>query len=200
MGRPRPRVVLPGHSWRRSRARHVCLLLCDEPPDCRPTELTFFERVVEDLEAFVNDQDVFWVAGGSTANLLAVWRLHGLDSLLRTAYERGAVLCGVSAGMNCWFEGSTTGLVRSYDPLTARWPRFSFRLCLSALRRAPGAPAALFAGLSTREGCLPDGQPMTLRRCTFGTGAHPGRRLARDEARACRVEPGTEVPLPTRIL
>ena len=76
--------------------------------DCRPTELTFFERVVEDLESFVNDQDVFWVAGGSTANLLAVWRLHGLDSLLRTAYERGAVLCGVSAGMNCWFEGSTT--------------------------------------------------------------------------------------------
>src|SRR4029078_9780442 len=76
--------------------------------DCRPTELTLFDRVVEDLEAFVNDQDVFWVAGGSTANLLAVWRLHGLDSLLRTAYERGAVLCGVSAGMNCWFEGSTT--------------------------------------------------------------------------------------------
>ena len=74
--------------------------------DCRPTELTF-ERVVENLEGFVNDQDVFWVAGGSTANLLAVWRLHGLDSLLQTD-ERGAVLCDVSAGMNYWFEGSTT--------------------------------------------------------------------------------------------
>ena len=56
----------------------------------------------------MNDQDVFWVAGGSTANLLAVWRLHGLDSLLQTADERGAVLCDVSAGMNYWFEGSTT--------------------------------------------------------------------------------------------
>ena len=63
--------------------------------DYRPTELTFFERVVEDLEAFVNDQDVFWVAGGSTANLLAVWRLHGLDSLLRTAYE-AVPCCAVS--------------------------------------------------------------------------------------------------------
>ena len=49
--------------------------------DCRPTELTLFERVVEDLEAFVNDQDVFWVGGGSTANLLAVWRLHWSVSL-----------------------------------------------------------------------------------------------------------------------
>jgi len=76
--------------------------------DCVPTELTFFERKVEDLAAFVAEQDVFWVAGGSTANLLAVWRLHGLDELLRAAHARGAVLAGVSAGMNCWFEGSTT--------------------------------------------------------------------------------------------
>jgi len=59
---------------------------------------------------------VFWVAGGSTANLLAVWRLHGLDELLRAAHARGAVLAGVSAGMNCWFEGSTTD---SFGPTLA---------------------------------------------------------------------------------
>ena len=111
--------------------------------DCRPTELTFFERVVEDLESFVNDQDVFWVAGGSTANLLAAWRLHGLDSLLRTAYERGAVLCGVSAGYELLVRRLDHGLVRSYDPLAARWPRSYLRFGLSALQRAPGAPAAL---------------------------------------------------------
>jgi dipeptidase E len=37
-----------------------------------------------------------------------VWRMHGLDVVLREAWEQGVVLCGVSAGMNCWFEGSTT--------------------------------------------------------------------------------------------
>ena len=51
---------------------------------------------------------MFWVWGGSTLNLLALWRLHGLDEPLREAYERGAVLCGMSAGMNCWFESCTT--------------------------------------------------------------------------------------------
>ena len=59
------------------------------------TELTFFERKVEDLDTFVAEQDVFWVGGGSTANLLAVWRLHGLDELLRAAYD-AARCCAAS--------------------------------------------------------------------------------------------------------
>jgi dipeptidase E len=76
--------------------------------DCRPTDLQLFERSRSDLEAFVLTQDVIYVGGGSTANLLAVWRTHGLDLILRRAWEQGVVLCGVSAGMNCWFEQSLT--------------------------------------------------------------------------------------------
>lgn len=60
------------------------------------------------------DQDVIYVGGGSTANLLAVWRLHGLPELLRKAAANGTILAGISAGMNCWFEGSSTD---SYGPL-----------------------------------------------------------------------------------
>ena len=52
--------------------------------------------------------DVVVVAGGNTANMLAVWRLHGVDSALREAWERGATLGGVSAGANCWFEACVT--------------------------------------------------------------------------------------------
>jgi peptidase E len=48
------------------------------------------------------------VGGGNTANLLAVWRAHGLDRILRQAWEEGVVLCGLSAGMNCWFSQSVT--------------------------------------------------------------------------------------------
>lgn len=58
--------------------------------------------------AMLLEQDVVYVGGGSTANLLAVWRLHGLPDILRTAAANGTILAGISAGMNCWFEGSST--------------------------------------------------------------------------------------------
>jgi len=58
-------------------------------------------------------QDVIWVSGGSVANLLAVWRVHGLDEVFRTAWTRGVVLAGVSAGSLCWHVGGTTD---SYGP------------------------------------------------------------------------------------
>ena len=61
-----------------------------------------------DLESFVLAQDVVYVGGGNTASLLAVWRAHGLDRILRRAWEEGIVLCGISAGMNCWFASSVT--------------------------------------------------------------------------------------------
>ncbi|HEY4827887.1 MAG TPA: peptidase E [Solirubrobacteraceae bacterium] len=76
--------------------------------DCRPSDLPLFGRTIGDLESFVLGQDVIYVGGGNTANLLAVWRAHGLDRILRTAWEQGIVMCGLSAGMNCWFEGSVT--------------------------------------------------------------------------------------------
>jgi peptidase E len=61
-----------------------------------------------DPEAHLMEQDVVWVNGGSVVNLLAVWRAHGLDSILRRVWEHGVVLAGVSAGSICWFQGGTT--------------------------------------------------------------------------------------------
>ncbi|MFI5782160.1 Type 1 glutamine amidotransferase-like domain-containing protein [Nocardia sp. NPDC051570] len=82
--------------------------------NCVPSHLSLFHDIPDDLEAVMANQDVFYVGGGSTANLLAVWRLHGLDRLLADAYRRGVVLCGVSAGAACWFEGCLTD---SFGPL-----------------------------------------------------------------------------------
>ncbi|MGC5562726.1 Type 1 glutamine amidotransferase-like domain-containing protein [Streptomyces sp. FR-108] len=62
----------------------------------------------DDVEGAVLEQDVIWVMGGSVANLLAVWRVHGLDGIMRRAWRSGVVLSGVSAGSICWFEGGTT--------------------------------------------------------------------------------------------
>ncbi|MFC9130788.1 Type 1 glutamine amidotransferase-like domain-containing protein [Streptomyces sp. NPDC057099] len=86
-------------------------------PACVPSVLPLFRRELDDdaLRSFLLAQDVVYVGGGNTANLLAVWRAHGLDRLLREAHDLGTLLCGISAGANCWAEGSHTD---SFGPLT----------------------------------------------------------------------------------
>jgi dipeptidase E len=72
------------------------------------THLALFERTVQDIEAFLLDQDVVYVGGGNTENMLAIWRVHGVDRALRRAWESGVVMAGLSAGSLCWFETGTT--------------------------------------------------------------------------------------------
>ena len=106
--RPRPRVCfLPTAT---SSAPTYVMRFVEAFPSSsfEPSFLDLFDRTVSDLDGFLADQDVIYVGGGNTANLLAVWRAHGLDRALAAAWEAGVVLCGMSAGANCWFEGSTT--------------------------------------------------------------------------------------------
>lgn len=72
------------------------------------SHLALFNRRIADIEGFLADQDVIWVSGGNTANLLAVWRAQGVDRALRAAWEAGVILTGGSAGSLCWFECGTT--------------------------------------------------------------------------------------------
>lgn len=79
-----------------------------------PSVLTLFPWPnVDDVTAHLLAQDVVWVWGGSVVNLLALWRAHGVDAALRSAWEVGVVLSGVSAGSLCWHAGGTTD---SYGP------------------------------------------------------------------------------------
>jgi peptidase E len=75
---------------------------------CLPSHLGLFRFSVADVRSHLLDQDVIYVGGGSTVSLLAVWRAYGLPPILRQAWERGVVLCGVSAGSLCWFEAGVT--------------------------------------------------------------------------------------------
>jgi peptidase E len=83
------------------------------------SDLALFQRTVQDLRALVLRQDIVLVAGGNTANMLAVWRVHGLDTILREAWEAGVVMAGGSAGGLCWFQAGTTDsfLMGHADPL-----------------------------------------------------------------------------------
>jgi peptidase E len=77
------------------------------------THLHFSPWPPAQLRELVLGQDIVLVAGGNTANALAIWRVHGFDTVLREAWERGIVLTGWSAGMICWFEH---GITDSFGP------------------------------------------------------------------------------------
>ena len=72
------------------------------------SHLDFFPWPPAELRDFVLGHDLVYVGGGNTANMLAIWREHGLDEIVRDAWQAGVVLAGVSAGMICWFEGGVT--------------------------------------------------------------------------------------------
>lgn len=75
---------------------------------CDVEHLALFTMPNRDPEEALATSDVVWVGGGSVANLLALWRLHGVDTAMRAAWERGTILAGVSAGSICWHVGGPT--------------------------------------------------------------------------------------------
>ncbi len=75
---------------------------------CKPSHLSLFAPPVLDIESFLLEKDAIYVGGGSTKNLLALWKEWGVDKILQKALERGVVLGGLSAGLNCWYEECVT--------------------------------------------------------------------------------------------
>jgi peptidase E len=75
---------------------------------CDVTEFRVFTQPSADPMERLTSADLIWVGGGSVANLLALWRLHGIDDAMRAAWERGVILSGCSAGSICWHTGGTT--------------------------------------------------------------------------------------------
>jgi peptidase E len=77
---------------------------------CELTHLSLFRlaRLPTDLRGLLLDQDIVYVGGGSMRNMLAIWRVHELDTILRECWTRGIVLAGLSAGAMCWFQAGIT--------------------------------------------------------------------------------------------
>jgi len=137
-----------------------------------PSVLRLFDRQVDDVVSFLEEQDVVMVGGGNTAILLAAWRLHGVDVALRAAWEAGVVLAGMSAGANCWFEASTTDsfLLGRADALA------------DGLGLLPGSFTPHYGGEEARRPSLHD---------HVATGALPGG-IACDDFAAVRFD-GTDL-------
>ncbi|WP_445638154.1 putative peptidase YgaJ [Nostoc sp. DSM 114161] len=79
---------------------------------CTPSHLSLFNLPTIDLKAFVLEQDIIYVGGGSPKNLIALWREWELDKIFREAWEKSIILCGLSAGSMCWFEAG----ISAYAP------------------------------------------------------------------------------------
>jgi dipeptidase E len=65
-------------------------------------------RGIADVREHLLAQDLIYVGGGSLVSLLGVWHGHGIDAILRDAWRKGIVLCGLSAGALCWFDQALT--------------------------------------------------------------------------------------------
>ena len=129
--------------------------------------------------------------------MLAIWRIHGVDELLREAWERGTILCGSSAGMICWFEA---GVTDSFGP------QLEIMDCLGFL---PGSACPHYDGEELRR---PRYRELVASGFPAGYAADDtvalhfvGTELraivtATEGKRAYRVEPGTETPLEARRL
>jgi dipeptidase E len=78
---------------------------------CEASHISLFRREQgpDDLRRHLLSQDLIYVGGGSVISLLGVWRAHGIDAILREAWEAGVILCGLSAGSLCWFAEAVTG-------------------------------------------------------------------------------------------
>lgn len=171
---------------------------------CEPSILSLFHlgRDRIDPVAHLLAQDAIYVGGGSMRNMLAIWREHGIDEVMRTAWERGIVLAGLSAGAMCWFEGGVS--MSGGAPEVVR-----------GIGLLPGSLSVHLGGESERlptyreaiaTGRLPPG-------CAADDGAavlYEGTRLvecvaSRPGARVLRIEAAgagevTEAPEPVRLL
>jgi peptidase E len=155
---------------------------------CSPSHLALFrlgDQPDVELREHVLGQDAIYVGGGSLANLLAIWRTHGLEEVLREAWEAGILLCGVSAGSMCWFEA---GITRSHGEPRAS-PGLGFLSGSNCVHygndpdRRPRYHEAMLAGRIPTGWGVPDGTALVFE----------GRDLrevvtAREGANAFRVE------------
>jgi dipeptidase E len=161
------------------------------------SHLHFFPWPPANLRELVLGHDIVLVAGGNTANAIAVWRAHGFDKILREAWEQGVLLAGWSAGMICWFEH---GVTDSFGPDLAAME------CLGFLS---GSACPHYSGEERRRPVytqlVAEGLPAGIAADDDVGLVYAGTELqeivaSHAGATAYRVEPGGERALEARLL
>ncbi len=197
-GKPRPKILFVPTASGDDAAYLLTFYQALGGVACEPSHLSLFNRTVDDIDGLLRSQDVVMVGGGNTANMLAIWRLHGVDHALRSAYRNGTILTGWSAGCICWFEaGITDSFTPELGPLRDGLKLLTGSACPhydSEERRRPVYAREIAAGL-----------PPGIALDDAVAARYEDERLveivsARPEGRAFRVDATGERPLSVRIL
>lgn len=145
----------------------------------------------------IESTDIIYVGGGNTRRMLELWRSAGVDEMLGQAGERGAVLCGLSAGCICWgrYGNSDAALTENTGELTMRVDGLGF-IDLALCPHYDGEPyrPAEFArmmsstpgtGLGLEDCCALEisGERFRIITCREGAKAH----VLRENGRVCEV-------------
>jgi peptidase E len=196
-GKERPRVCLVPTASAES-PEFIVRFYSELSPGAECSHVSFFPWPRDDLRDHVLAQDAVFVSGGNTANMLAIWRLHGFDRIIREAWEQGIVLAGSSAGMICWFEA---GVTDSFGP--------QLEGMRDGLGFLPGSACPHYDGEERRRPVytelVANGFPAGFA-ADDAVGLHfVGTELneavtTREGSRAYRVEPGDETPIEPRLL
>ena len=92
----------------RAQPSHLALDRASNPPDL--------------IRRHLLAQDVIYAGGGGLMSVMASWRAHGVDRVLREAWQAGIVLAGLSAGSMCWFEWGVTTSLGPPTSAPSCWP------------------------------------------------------------------------------
>jgi dipeptidase E len=79
----------------------------------------------EQIRKKILSADIIYVGGGNTLLMMRLWRRMGVDKLLKSAYENGTVLSGISAGSICWFDSGHSDSMSFYNP--RKWKYINVR-------------------------------------------------------------------------
>ncbi|MBQ8267909.1 MAG: Type 1 glutamine amidotransferase-like domain-containing protein [Clostridia bacterium] len=88
---------------------------------CETIKRSELGKNYEHIEHLVDWADIIYQGGGDTKSMIELWKSTKFDSVLKNAWEMGKVLCGVSAGANCWFSSCSSDSLKiiSNDPNAA---------------------------------------------------------------------------------
>jgi peptidase E len=193
-GRDRPRVCLLATASGDASA-YVAAFYRTFADRAECAHVSLFQRDGGDMRSLVLGQDLLYVGGGNTANLLALWRLHGLDAIVRDAYQAGVVIAGVSAGACALFEAGVSASFGAIAPLNDGLGLVPGGFCPHWHERRGVLLEMVSGGLSGGWGA---GDDAALFFVDGGLREAVGLRSGAD---AFRVEPGpVEVRVPVRRL
>jgi dipeptidase E len=175
---------------------------------CEASHVSLFRREQgpADIRAHLLAQDLIYVGGGSVISMLGAWRAHGIDTILREAWQAGVVLCGLSAGSLCWFSEAVSGFhgtpqrveglgLLPYSNCVHYEPHSDRRLAYHGLLRA-----GMCAGFAATDGAGLHFVDSELFRVVASRASARGYRLGADADRVTEMQLATtylgDPPLP----